>query len=64
MKKPARDLKKEDKVLIGNQTYIVESIEISDIGKQGKRKVRIVASAPLKDKVIVIKPEDYFFEVF
>ena len=59
MKKLAIDLKKGDRIRIAEQNGIVESIEISDIGKQGKRKVRIAALTDRKEKIILIRPEDY-----
>ena len=59
MKKLARDLKKGDRIRIAEQNGIVEGIEISDMGKQGKRKVRISALTDRKEKIILIRPEDY-----
>ena len=59
MKKLAMDLKKGDMIRIAEQNGIVEGIEISDIGKQGKRKVRISALTDRKEKIILIRPEDY-----
>ncbi len=63
MKKQARELKKGDRIKIADQLCSVDSIEISDIGKQGLRKVRIVVLAPNKEKLVVIRPEDYLFEL-
>ena len=62
MKKNAKDLKKGDKIKIAGTDFVVEEMEISDIGKHGKRKVRIVAKND-KEKMVVIRPEDYPFEV-
>ena len=59
MKKLAMDLKKGDRIRIAEQNGIVEGIEISDMGKQGKRKVRISALTDRKEKIILIRPEDY-----
>ena len=61
MKKKAKEIKKGDKINIAGQVRIVEEIEISDIGKHGKRKVRIVALSPKGEKIILIRPEDYPF---
>jgi len=61
MKKQAKDLKKNDKVLVADQPCIVESLELSDIGKQGKRKARIVVITPKNEKMILVRPEDYPF---
>ncbi len=62
MKKPAKQLKKGDKIILVNQQYIIEELEISDIGKHGMRKVRIVALSPKQEKIVLIRPEDYPFE--
>ncbi len=59
MKKQSKDLKIGDKILIADQKCIVEEIEISDIGKQGKRKCRIAAKTEKGEKVVIIRPEDY-----
>ncbi len=64
MKKQAKDLKKGDKIKIAEKIFIIEEIEISDIGKQGKRKVRIVCSDEKNEKLVVIRPDDYPFETF
>ncbi|MEK6842384.1 MAG: hypothetical protein AABX84_01090 [Nanoarchaeota archaeon] len=62
MKKQAKDLKKGDKISIAGKSFIITEFEISDIGKQGKRKVRIVASEGKDEKIVLIRPEDYPFE--
>lgn len=59
VKKQAKDLKKDEKVLIADQTCLIESIELSEIGKHGKRKCRIAAITPKGEKIILIRPEDY-----
>jgi translation elongation factor P/translation initiation factor 5A len=59
MKKQAKDLKKGEKIKLSDKICIVDEIEISDIGKQGKRKVRIIALTEKKEKIILIRPEDY-----
>ena len=61
MKKKAKDLKRGDEINIAGQVRIIEEIEISDIGKHGKRKVRIVALSPKGEKMVIIRPEDYPF---
>ncbi|MDP2925971.1 MAG: hypothetical protein Q8N99_06370 [Nanoarchaeota archaeon] len=63
MKKQAKELKKGDKIIIAEQKAVINEIEISDIGKQGKRKVRIGAITEKNEKVIIIRPEDHPFEV-
>lgn len=62
MKKLARELKKEDKIIIADQSCIVNEVEISEIGKHGKRKVRIEAITEKGQRVIIIRPEDYPFD--
>jgi translation elongation factor P/translation initiation factor 5A len=59
MKKQAKDLKKGEKIKLSDKICTIEEIEISDIGKQGKRKVRIIALTEKKEKIILIRPEDY-----
>lgn len=63
MTKPAKDLKVREKIKIADQTCVIESIELSDIGKQGKRKSRIVVITPKNEKLVLIRPEDYPFDV-
>jgi len=45
-----------------NQPLVIEEIEISDIGKQGTKKVRLVAKTNAGEKITLIRPEDYPFE--
>lgn len=59
MKKPAKELKAGDKIEIAGEKAVIESIEISDMGKQGSQKVRIAAKKINGDGVIVIRPADY-----
>lgn len=59
--KKASELKKDDKILLASEELIVQDVEISEIGKQGKRKVRISASKSDGEKVVIIRPEDYPF---
>ncbi len=63
MKKKAKELKKGDRIVIAGGEWVVEEIEMSDIGKQGTQKCRIVAVDDKKEKVVVIRPVDYPFEV-
>lgn len=58
-KKKASELKKSDKIILGGETLIVERVEISDIGKQGTKKVRIETKKSNGEKVIIIRPADY-----
>lgn len=61
MKKTAKDVKVGDLITIAGEKLSVISVEISDIGKQGKRKCRIEAQKSNGEKVIIIRPEDYPF---
>ena len=61
MKKQAKELKEGDKLNIAGQNGIVKKIEMSDIGKQGKRKCRIEILLDNQEKKVIIRPEDYPF---
>ena len=61
-KKLAKDLKKGDKLNVFGKAGIVEEIELSEIGKHGKRKVRIVLNVA-GEKSVLVRPEDYPFEI-
>jgi translation elongation factor P/translation initiation factor 5A len=63
MKKKAEELKKGDKIVLAGETLVVEEIEISDIGKQGVKKCRIQALKKDSERVIIIRPSNYPFEV-
>ncbi len=63
MKKQAKDLTKGEKIILAGQTCVVQDIEISEIGKQGKRKVRIEALTEKGEKIVIIRPEDFPFDI-
>ena len=63
MKKQAKDLIKGDRIIVGGEELIVESIELSEIGKQGTRKCRIEAVKKDGEKVVIIRPSDYPFNI-
>lgn len=63
MKRKAIEVKKGDTIIVGGEELVVEEIEVSDIGKQGTKKVRFVAKKKNGEKVVLIRPEDYPFEV-
>lgn len=63
MKRIAKELKKGDLLEIGGEVLTVESLELSEIGKQGVQKCRIVARKQNKEKAVIIRPSDYPFEV-
>ena len=62
MKKQAKDLKKGDKIKILDKVWIVETIEISAIGKQGSSKCRLELESN-GEKLAIIRPSEYPFEV-
>ncbi len=62
MKKQAKQLKKGDKLIIGSETLVVESLELSGVGKQGTQKVRVEAKKSSGEKVVLIRPADYPIE--
>jgi len=62
MKKQAKDLKVDDKINSFGKIGVIKKIESSDIGKQGKRKIRIELVVD-GNSTILIRPEDYPFEV-
>jgi translation elongation factor P/translation initiation factor 5A len=63
MKKNARDLKKGDTILLADKVCLVDEIEVSEIGKHGKSKVRIVVITENKEKLVIIRPDDYVFDL-
>lgn len=63
MKKLAKELKKGDKIIVAGKLFSIEIIELSEIGKQGTRKVRLELVDEKKEKIVIIRPEDYPFEV-
>lgn len=63
MRKLAKDVVKGDKIDIAGKPCLVEELEVSDIGKHGKRKVRILAITPENEKIVIIRPDDYGFNI-
>lgn len=63
MKKQAKDIKKGDNIILAGRKFFIEEIELSDIGKQGTKKCRIVAKGDDGNKTIIVRPEDYPFEI-
>ena len=59
-KKVAKDLKPGDKISVFGKVGVVEKIDISEIGKQGRRKVRIEIKVG-EEKSVMIRPDDYPF---
>lgn len=63
MKKKAIEVKKGDTIKIGGESLVIEEVEISDIGKQGTKKVRIVTKKANGEKMVIIRPEGYPMDV-
>ena len=63
MKKTAKEIKRGNKIKLAGKALTVEETEISDIGKQGTKKCRIVAKSETGEKIVLIRPEDYPLEV-
>ena len=59
VKKKAKEIKPGDILKIGGEELVVEEMEISDIGKQGTKKVRIVGKKNTGEKVVFIRPDEY-----
>ncbi|MBT3404870.1 hypothetical protein HN832_01935 [archaeon] len=58
MKKTAKELKQGDQISVFGKVGLIKKVELSDIGKQGKRKVRIEVEVD-GEKTVMIRPEDY-----
>ena len=63
MKKKVQDVKAGDTIIIGGEKLKVIGIEISDIGKQGTKKVRIEAQKKNGEKMAIIRPADYPIDI-
>ena len=63
MRKAANKIKKGDKIKIAGETALILNIEFSDIGKHGKRKCRIEAKLENGEKIVIIRPDDFMFDV-
>ena len=62
MKKKASELKEGNKIRILDKIWIVISMELSDIGKQGSKKCRLGLESK-GEKMFIIRPADYPFNV-
>ena len=58
MKKKAIDIKKGEAIIVGGKKWNVLEVEISDIGKQGTKKVRLVIESN-GERVTIIRPAEY-----
>ncbi len=57
----AKELKKGDKISVGGESLTIESVELSEIGKQGSQKCRIEAKKENGERVAIVRPADYPF---
>ena len=62
MKIKAESLKKGNLVIIAGKKCTVQSVEMSDIGKQGIKKCRVEALTAEGEKIVLVRPSDYPFE--
>ena len=62
VRKRASEVKKGDIMIIAGEELEVEEVEISDIGKQGTKKVRIVAKKKSGERVTMVRPDEYPIE--
>lgn len=62
MKKLAKDIKSGDKINLSGDVYIVKEVEISDIGKQGTKKVRFVLEDSNGKNEVIVRPDNYPIE--
>lgn len=62
MKKQAKDLQKGEKIKLADRVFSISEVELSDIGKHGKRKVRLVLQQDSEEKMVIVRPEDYPIE--
>jgi translation elongation factor P/translation initiation factor 5A len=63
MRKKASELKKDELIIVGDKSCKVLNIEVSDIGKQGTKKVRLEVLTENGEKIILLRPQDYPFDV-
>tara|TARA_Y100000310_G_C19985428_1_gene491702 strand:+ start:246 stop:443 length:198 start_codon:yes stop_codon:yes gene_type:complete len=63
VRKKAIEIKKGEVIVLAGKQVTVEEVEHSDIGKQGSKKVRIVAKDDDDEMVTVIRPEGYPVEI-
>ena len=63
MRKKAEELKKGDTIIIGNEELLIDSIEISDISKQGIKKCRIESKRVNGERIVLVRPVDYPFNI-
>lgn len=63
MKKQADKLKVGDNIKLGEELAKIVKIEFSDIGKHGKRKARLEVKTEKGEKLVIIRPADFMFEI-
>ncbi len=63
MQKKANDVEVGENIQIAGQGFKIVEKEISDIGKHGKRKVRLGLLNSKGEKMVIIRPDDYPFNI-
>jgi len=63
MKMKTKQIKKGSIIFLIGKKWTVESIETSDIGKQGTKKCRLELKNENGEKMVIIRPEDYPLDI-
>jgi translation elongation factor P/translation initiation factor 5A len=63
MKVKAETLKIGQKIIVAGKPCVIEETEVSDIGKQGVKKCRLVVLTSDKEKIVIVRPSDYLIEL-
>lgn len=63
MKIKAKEVKKNNMIKVAGKSFTVINVEISDIGKQGTKKVRLECRDDAGEKLVLIRPEEFPIEV-
>ncbi|MDD5331719.1 MAG: hypothetical protein PHE43_02775 [Candidatus Nanoarchaeia archaeon] len=58
MEKELKDLKPGEKINLEGNNYIVKEIEVSNIGKHGRSKCRLVVITSKKEEKILVRLSD------
>ncbi|MDD5254400.1 MAG: hypothetical protein PHG05_04895 [Candidatus Nanoarchaeia archaeon] len=58
MEKELKDLKPGEKINFEGNTYIVKEIEVSNIGKHGRSKCRLIVISSNKEEKILVRLSD------
>jgi len=58
-KKKASGIKAGDTIKLAGKSCKVENVELSEMSKQGTKKVRIAAKTSDGEKIVIVRPADY-----